>query len=103
MNVDPSNEQTYRPREGSFDMADDPKTAKNESRSEIAQMARGLRRMKRHLLLKHVEEDSKPVGSLRDLFLQVASGEIMSSPPASPRAHVVHSPSSPSTSTKDME
>ena len=84
-------------------MAEDPKLAKDERRSEIAQLARGLRRMKRHLLLKHVEEESKPVGSLRDLFLRAASGEVMPSPPNSPRASVVPSPSRPSTSNKDME
>lgn len=102
MNMDLSNEQMYRPREGSFDTAEDQKTAKEDRRAETAQLARGLHRMKRQLLLKHVEEDSRPVGSLRDLFLRAAYGEGMS-PPSSPRAHVVRSPASPLTSTKDME
>lgn len=103
MNMDLSNDQTYRPREGSFDVAEDQKTAKEERRTEVAQLARGLRRMKRHLLLKHVEEDAKPVGSLRDLFLRAANGEVMPSPPSSPRASVVASPCRPSASTKPME
>lgn len=103
MNGDLANEETYRSQEGFFDVNEDPKTAKDERRTELAQMARGLRRMKRHLLLKHVEEDSKPVGSLRDLFLRAAYGEGMPSPPSSPRAQVLPSPSSPLASTKDME
>lgn len=100
-----------RVREGSFDSAEQEQQgrtddARQERRQELAQMAKGLRRMKRQLLLQHVEDNHKPVDSLRDLLMKAAYGGgdstssmTMGSPPSSPRPHkhpVSSAPNSPS-------
>lgn len=76
---------SYRAREGSFDMAERI-GARDERRQELAEMARGLRRMKRQLFLKHVEESQRPAISSHDLRSRAASDECKGTPPASPRA-----------------
>ncbi len=75
-------------------MAEEKNCSEEERRQEVAHMARGLRRMKRQLLLKHVEGDQKAVGSLRDLMLKAAYGECVPTPPASPRLAVFRQTSS---------
>mmetsp|Transcript_36901 Transcript_36901/g.103042 ORF Transcript_36901/g.103042 Transcript_36901/m.103042 type:complete len:109 (-) Transcript_36901:330-656(-) len=85
-----------RAREGSFDSAEEQRTdTREERRQELAQMTKGLRRMKRQLLLQHVEENHKPVASLRDLLMKAAYGgdSSLGTPPSSPRAHHLSSPS----------
>jgi hypothetical protein len=85
-----------RAREGSFDIAEQRTDGR---RRELAQMTKGLRRMKRELLLNHVEDDHKPIGSLRDLLMKAAYGgdTRFSSPPSSPRSsHASSAPNSPS-------
>ena len=77
-----------RQRQESFDSTE----FNDQERQELTQMARSLRRMKRQLLLKHVEESQKPADSLQSLLLRAA----YNSPPSSPRAPrtVVGSPQS---------
>lgn len=72
-----------RAREGSFDSTG----SSEERRQELAEISRGLRRMKRQMLLKHVEGNQEPVISLRDLLIKAASGEcrMKPTPPSSPR------------------
>jgi len=62
-------------RANSFGSSDD-----DAARYEMAQMAMNLRRMKRQLLLRTVEDNQKPVDSLRDLLWKAAQ-----TPPGSPR------------------
>ena len=44
-----------------------------QERKELAQLARGLRRMKRQLFLKQVEEPQDSVTCLRELLIRAAS------------------------------
>ena len=60
-----SNSITVRAREESFDDSEEGKSIGHLERHELAQMARGLRRMKRQLFLKLVEEQNKPVDNLQ--------------------------------------
>jgi hypothetical protein len=74
---------SFHPRAGSFDS-----TEGDAAKQEMAQMAKSLRRMKRQLLLKHVEDNLKPADSLRDLLWRAAQ-----TPPGSPQAtRTVRSP-----------
>ena len=93
-----------RAREGSFDSAEDRTDTQAERREELAQMAKGLRRMKRQLFLHHVEDSHKPGDSLRDILMKAAYGGSVGSPPCSPRPqrHLTTSaPSSPSARTDE--
>jgi len=61
-------------RKGSFDSKEGcPKTPVKEERLEIAQLSRGLRRVKRELFLKQVEGGSfTPPLSPRDILMKAA-------------------------------
>lgn len=73
-----------------------------EERQELLSMARGLRRMKRQMLLKQVEKPQSPVDSFRSLLARAVANDydetgsvssasydrksdFRNSPPASPR------------------
>ena len=72
-----------RPHTSSFDSVES-----DAAKQERARMAKSLRRMKRQLLLKALEDNQKPVDSLRDLLWRAAS-----TPPGSPRAtRIIRSP-----------
>jgi hypothetical protein len=60
-----------------------------EERHELTQLARGLRRVKRQLLLMQVEEPQTHVGSLRDILVKVAYGDSSNrSMPSSPSRRI---------------
>jgi hypothetical protein len=75
--MSPIDMNTRGSREGSFDSQDSSsKIHTQEERQELAQLARGLRRVKRQLLLMQVGEPPQtPVESFRVLLMKAAFGE----------------------------